>query len=130
MPTQVNCTIARHNADLRDSQRNFFIHMTEILMSALDLHVDTQTGHARRVAHIANRIGRKLGFEGRDLERWVHQRLSKEINCRALAPPLPREWAGLVVSTIVGFAADVGGIYYTTRRDFTKRSTDSALETF
>jgi putative nucleotidyltransferase with HDIG domain len=61
--------VARHNAELRDSQRNFFVHLTEILMSALDLHVDTQTGHARRVAHIANRIGRKLGFEGRDLER-------------------------------------------------------------
>jgi len=61
--------VARHNADLRDSQRNFFVHMTEILMSALDLHVDTQAGHARRVAHVSNRIGRKLGFEGRDLER-------------------------------------------------------------
>jgi putative nucleotidyltransferase with HDIG domain len=61
--------VARHNADLRDSQRNFFAHMTEILMSALDLHVDTQAGHARRVAHVANRIGRKMGFEGRDLER-------------------------------------------------------------
>ena len=61
--------VARHNADLRDSQRNFFVHMTEILMGALDLHVDTQAGHARRVAHVSNRIGRKLGFEGRDLER-------------------------------------------------------------
>ena len=61
--------VARHNADLRDSQRNFFVHMTEILMGALDLHVDTQTGHARRVAHVSNRLGRKMGFEGRDLER-------------------------------------------------------------
>jgi putative nucleotidyltransferase with HDIG domain len=43
--------------------------MTEILMSALDLHVDTQAGHSRRVAHVANRIGRAMGFEGRDLER-------------------------------------------------------------
>jgi len=61
--------VARHNADLRDSQRNFFVHLTEILMSALDLHVDTQSGHARRVAHVANQIGRKMEFEGRDLER-------------------------------------------------------------
>jgi putative nucleotidyltransferase with HDIG domain len=61
--------VARHNADLRDSQRNFFVHMTEILMGALDLHVDTQAGHAKRVAHVANQIGRKLGFEGRNLER-------------------------------------------------------------
>jgi putative nucleotidyltransferase with HDIG domain len=61
--------VARHNADLRDSQRNFFTHMTEILMSALDLHVDAQAGHSRRVAHVANRIGRTMGIEGRDLER-------------------------------------------------------------
>jgi putative nucleotidyltransferase with HDIG domain len=61
--------VARHNAELRDSQRNFFVHLTEILMTALDQHVDTQAGHARRVAHIANQIGRKMGFEGRDLER-------------------------------------------------------------
>ena len=61
--------VARHNAELRDSQRNFFVHLTEILMSALDLHVDRQNGHARRVAHVANRIGRQMGFEGRDLER-------------------------------------------------------------
>jgi putative nucleotidyltransferase with HDIG domain len=61
--------VARHNAELRDSQRNFFVHLTEILMTALDQHVDNQKGHARRVAHIANQIGRKMGFEGRDLER-------------------------------------------------------------
>jgi putative nucleotidyltransferase with HDIG domain len=61
--------VARHNAELRDSQRNFFVHVTEILMSALDVHVDTQAGHARRVAFLANRIGREMGFEGHDLER-------------------------------------------------------------
>jgi putative nucleotidyltransferase with HDIG domain len=38
-------------------------------MNALDRHVDTQAGHARRVAHISNQIGRKMDFEGRDLER-------------------------------------------------------------
>jgi putative nucleotidyltransferase with HDIG domain len=61
--------VAHRNANLRDSQRNFFAHMTEILMSALDLHVDVQAGHARRVAQLANRLGRKMGFEERDLER-------------------------------------------------------------
>jgi putative nucleotidyltransferase with HDIG domain len=61
--------VAHRNADLRDSQRNFFAHMTEILMGALDQHADVQPGHSRRVAQVANRIGRKLGFEGHDLER-------------------------------------------------------------
>ncbi len=61
--------VAHRNADLRDSQRNFFAHMTEILMGALDQHADVQPGHSRRVAQVANRIGRKMGFEGHDLER-------------------------------------------------------------
>jgi putative nucleotidyltransferase with HDIG domain len=61
--------VARHNAELRDSQRNFFVHVTELLMTALDRHLDSQAGHSRRVAHLANRIGRKMGFEKNDLER-------------------------------------------------------------
>jgi HD-GYP domain-containing protein (c-di-GMP phosphodiesterase class II) len=62
-------SVARHNADLRDSQRNFFAHVTEILVTALDAHMHLQQGHARRVAHFAVLVGRELGFEGERLER-------------------------------------------------------------
>ncbi len=48
------------NADLRDAQRNFFSHMTDILVSALDAHLDYHNGHGTRVAQYANRVGRSL----------------------------------------------------------------------
>jgi putative nucleotidyltransferase with HDIG domain len=61
--------VARHNADLRDAQRNFYVHVTEMLIAALDTHMDLQAGHSRRVAHLAVQMGRELGFEERRLER-------------------------------------------------------------
>ena len=61
--------VSRANADLRDAQRNFFVHVTELLIAALDAHLDEQVGHARRVAHISIRLGRALGLEEGRLER-------------------------------------------------------------
>jgi HD-GYP domain-containing protein (c-di-GMP phosphodiesterase class II) len=58
--------VAMQNADLRDAQRNFFVYVTDLLVNALDsLH----QGHARRVAHIANRVGRELEIGDAQLER-------------------------------------------------------------
>jgi HD-GYP domain-containing protein (c-di-GMP phosphodiesterase class II) len=61
--------VARVNADLRDAQRNFFVHVTELLIAALDAHQGEQSGHARRVAHLSIRLGRALGLEEQRLER-------------------------------------------------------------
>jgi HD-GYP domain-containing protein (c-di-GMP phosphodiesterase class II) len=60
-------SVALRNADLRDSQRNFFSHMTEILVSALDAHLEHQSGHGNRVARSANRVGRTLGLNEKQL---------------------------------------------------------------
>lgn len=61
--------VAMQNARLQDTQRNFFSHLTEILVSALDEHVEGRHGHAAGVAQLANRIGRELGLEGDILQR-------------------------------------------------------------
>jgi HD-GYP domain-containing protein (c-di-GMP phosphodiesterase class II) len=61
--------VTRAHADLRDSQRNFFVHVTEILMAALDSHMHEQAGHPRRVAHLAIVMGRELDFDEHRLER-------------------------------------------------------------
>jgi len=61
--------VALHSAELRDSQRNFFAHTTEMLVAALDAHVDGRLGHATGVAQVANRLGRELGIEGERLQR-------------------------------------------------------------
>jgi putative nucleotidyltransferase with HDIG domain len=61
--------VALHNGDLRDAQRNFFAHTTDILVSALDAHLEFHQGHGQRVASLANRLGRTLGLDDETLHR-------------------------------------------------------------
>jgi putative nucleotidyltransferase with HDIG domain len=61
--------VALHNADLRESQRNFFSHVTDMLVTAVDNHLGFHRGHGQRVAQIANRVGRRLGMADQDLSR-------------------------------------------------------------
>jgi putative nucleotidyltransferase with HDIG domain len=61
--------VALHNADLRDAQRNFFSHVTDILMQALDAHLQFHVGHGERVAQLANRVGRALSLDDAALLR-------------------------------------------------------------
>jgi len=61
--------VALHNSDLRDAQRNFFAHVTDMLVNALDAHLGFNTGHSHRVAQVANRIGRALELDEDQLHR-------------------------------------------------------------
>jgi putative nucleotidyltransferase with HDIG domain len=61
--------VALRNADLRDAQRNFFTHVTDMLVSALDSHLGYHGGHGTRVAQYANRIGRCMELDDHRLER-------------------------------------------------------------
>jgi len=61
--------VALHNSDLRDSQRNFFSHVTDMLVTALDAHLGFNTGHSHRVAQVGNRIGRALSLDDEQLQR-------------------------------------------------------------
>jgi HD-GYP domain-containing protein (c-di-GMP phosphodiesterase class II) len=54
---------AARRVHLVEAQRNFFVHVTDMLVAALDTHMDLQAGHARRVAQLSNRIGRELGLD-------------------------------------------------------------------
>ena len=63
--------VALHNADLRDAQRNFFSHVTDMLVTALDSHLGFHRGHGQRVAQLANRVGRAVGLDDETMER-VH----------------------------------------------------------
>ena len=57
------------NSDLRDAQRNFFSHVTELLVTGLDAHLQHQHGHGNRVAQYANRVGRELQLDESQLQR-------------------------------------------------------------
>ncbi len=61
--------VSLRNTDLRDSQRNFFSHTTDMLCGALDSHLGYQTGHGGRVARLANRVGREIGLDDDALQR-------------------------------------------------------------
>jgi len=71
--------VALQSADLKDSQRNFFTHATEIIVAALDTHVPERAGQAQRVARLANRIGRELGLQDEVLRRLHFASLLKDI---------------------------------------------------
>jgi len=62
-------SVSMHNAELRDTQRNFYIHVTDILVSALDSHLGYQTGHGSRVAQLANQLGRALELDDERMQR-------------------------------------------------------------
>jgi putative methionine-R-sulfoxide reductase with GAF domain len=53
---------------LRDAQNNYFTHVIEILIGAMDTHVPVKTGHARRVARYANLVGRGLALAEDELK--------------------------------------------------------------
>ena len=61
--------VSLHNADLRHAQRNFFSHVTEMLVSALDAHLGYHTGHGNRVAQLANRVGRQMELDEATMQR-------------------------------------------------------------
>jgi putative nucleotidyltransferase with HDIG domain len=62
-------SVAMSNSNLQDAQRNFFTHVTDMLVSALDSHLGYHAGHGNRVAQLANRIGRGMGLDEHRMER-------------------------------------------------------------
>jgi HD-GYP domain-containing protein (c-di-GMP phosphodiesterase class II) len=54
---------ALQRSDLEDAQRNFFAHVTELLVTALDGHVVGRRGHGTNVARLANRIAHEIALD-------------------------------------------------------------------
>jgi putative nucleotidyltransferase with HDIG domain len=62
-------SIAVGNAELRESERNFFTHVTNLLVATLDRYLDDRSDHSRRVAAVANQISHALQLPERQRER-------------------------------------------------------------
>ena len=77
--------VALTSSELQDMQRNFFVQVTDVLVSSLDTHLGFQEGHARRVAEISNRIGREMGFDGNKRERLHFASLLHDIGMLRIA---------------------------------------------
>ena len=77
--------VSLSHAELRDVQRNFYVQLTDLVLVALDHHLEYQEGHSRRVASIANGIGRRLGFSEGRLERLHFAALLHDVGVLKMA---------------------------------------------
>jgi len=72
-------SVSLRNSDLRHAQRNFFSHMTDLIVTALDAHLLHQNGHGNRTAQYANRVARQLGLDEQCLQRLHFSALLHDI---------------------------------------------------
>jgi polar amino acid transport system substrate-binding protein len=87
-------SVALHNASLRDAQTNFFTHVTELLVSSLDLYVDSQVGHSKRVAYFCNLLGRAAELDEARLGRLYFAALLHDIGMLRLPRQSPAHVGG------------------------------------
>lgn len=71
--------ISIEHVRLQDAQNNYFTHVIEILIGAMDTHVPVKVGHARRVARYANLVGRGLGLTEQELRNLYFAGLLHDI---------------------------------------------------
>ena len=72
-------SVAFINAELRLAQRNFLSHMTDILVTAVDVHLGYHQGHGRRVAHLARHVGLHLSLDDERLQQLYFAALLHDI---------------------------------------------------
>jgi putative nucleotidyltransferase with HDIG domain len=94
--------VALRNAELHESQRNFFTHVTDILVTALDSHLGYHSGHGVHVAAAANRLGRALGFDARRLQRLHFAALLHDIGMLKLDSSLQHDSKLCARHTLLG----------------------------
>jgi len=95
--------VALHSAELKDAQRNFFTHVTDILVHALDAHLNYHSGHGQRVAQYANRIGRELGLDDHRLQRLHFAALLHDIGMLKLDRNQEMTARSCTRHTVLGF---------------------------
>jgi putative nucleotidyltransferase with HDIG domain len=94
--------VALRNAELHESQRNFFTHVTDILVTALDSHLGYHSGHGVQVAAAANRVGRALGFDASRLQRLHFAALLHDIGMLKLDSSLQHDSKLCARHTLLG----------------------------
>jgi putative nucleotidyltransferase with HDIG domain len=94
--------VALRNADLRHAQRNFFTHVTEILVTALDAQLGYNEGHANRVAQYANRIGRQMALDDATLQRLHFAALLHDIGMLKLDAEQRNDARSAAPHTVLG----------------------------
>lgn len=64
--------VALNNVFVRNQLQNFFVHVVEILASALDAIEKPSGGHTFRIARLAAAIARRMWMSGKDMENLLY----------------------------------------------------------
>jgi putative nucleotidyltransferase with HDIG domain len=94
--------IALEKGGLELAQRNFFTHVTDLLVSALDAHVDDREGHATNVARLANRLAHHLGLDAARLGRLHFAALLHDVGMLKIERSRHRSAAACRRHTVMG----------------------------
>ena len=76
--------VSINNARSSEDQRNFFVNVIEILISAIESRNQKLLGHSWRVAQLATSLGRQLGLEGKDYKDLYYGSLLHDIGIIAV----------------------------------------------
>jgi putative nucleotidyltransferase with HDIG domain len=71
--------IALWNTNIIEDLNNYFIHITEILIQAMENESLGPKGHFMRLARLATQIGNKLGITGKDYNNLYYASLLHDI---------------------------------------------------
>ena len=94
--------VSLRNAELHESQRNFFTHVTDILVTALDSHLGYHSGHGAHVAAAANHLGRALDFDAKRLQRLHFAALLHDIGMLKLDSSLQHDSKSCAKHALLG----------------------------
>jgi HD-GYP domain-containing protein (c-di-GMP phosphodiesterase class II) len=72
------------NAKMAEDYRNFYSHVIEILIMAIEGSDTRMTGHSYRVAELSCRIGRQLGLEGEEYKNLYYGALLHDLGMVAV----------------------------------------------
>jgi putative nucleotidyltransferase with HDIG domain len=64
--------VALNNVFLRNQLQNFFVHVVEILVAALESIEKSSGGHTFRIARLAAAVARVMGMSGKDMENLLY----------------------------------------------------------
>jgi putative nucleotidyltransferase with HDIG domain len=76
--------VSINNARTSEDQRNFFVNVIEILISAIESRNQKLLGHSWRVAQLATSLGRQLGLEGKEYKDLYYGALLHDIGIIAV----------------------------------------------
>ena len=83
--------VAVKNARLATEQRNFFTHVIEILVTAIEAARPMSEGHCWQVAKLSTAMGRRLGMENQDLQDLYYAAVLHDLGVLSLRKSEDRE---------------------------------------